>query len=219
MKVQIVIDVEMCRVQMKTSSYPHRNEIIQIGAVMMNESYEMLDEFSTYVKPRYGKIDHFIGSLSGISEKTIKDAPDFEEALQKMLQWIGSDEVTFYSWSTTDYDQICKEIKAKCKENTMWQILLNPMNWIDYQEKLGKRLESQKRLKLADALELAEVDTEGRLHDGLSDAYNTASMIIKLELNQDYQTIIERIRANEKSQRPLTSSLGFVFQGLALELA
>ena len=40
-------------------------------------------------------------------------------------------------------------------------------------------------------------------------------MIIKLELNQDYQTIIERIRANEKSQRPLTSSLGFVFQGLA----
>ena len=76
MKVYVVIDLEMCEVLLKTNRYPYRNEIIQIGAVMMDESYEIVDKYSTYVKPRFGKINHFISSLTGISERTIKDRID-----------------------------------------------------------------------------------------------------------------------------------------------
>ena len=217
MKIQVVIDVEMCKVQMKAYNYPYKNEIIQIGAVKMNENYEILDSFSTYVKPRYGKIDHFIDRLTGISERNLKGAPDIEDALLKMLQWIGDDETVFYSWSTTDYDQICNEIRYKCRDDLNWDLLLNQENWIDYQERLGARLESQRSLKLSDALELVEIDTKGRAHDGLDDAYNTARMIAKLEQNKDYKTLVERLRANEENQKPLTTSLGQLLQGLSLE--
>ncbi len=217
MKIQIVIDVEMCKVQIKAYNYPYKNEIIQIGAVKMNENYEILDSFSTYVKPRYGKIDHFIDRLTGISERNLKGAPDIEDALLKMLQWIGDDETVFYSWSTTDYDQICNEIRYKCRDDVNWDLLLNQENWVDYQERLGARLESQRSLKLSDALELVEIDTKGRAHDGLDDAYNTARMIAKLEQNKDYKTLVERLRANEENQKPLTTSLGQLLQGLSLE--
>ena len=160
MKVRVVIDVEMCRVRAITKGYPHRNEIIQIGAVMMNEAYEVLDKFSTFVKPRFGSIDRYILRLTGISDKNIKNAPDVEKAFEELLQWAGNNEVLFYSWSDADYHQIRNEIMWKCKENRRWELLLDRNNWIDYQKSFGERLGSAKLLKLTEALEWAEVDTD-----------------------------------------------------------
>ncbi len=219
MKVHVVVDVEMCRVQLKSTRYPCRNEIIQIGAVMMNETYEIISKFSTYVKPRFGKIDGFISMLTGICERMIKDAPDIKDALTQMLEWIGVNEATFYSWSNTDYFQIRSEIQLKCYENEKWEKLLDHSNWIDYQIKLSERLELPRMLKLTDALNLVEMEVEGQLHDGLDDAYNTARMISKLETQKDYCIILERLRKKEKEYKPLTMSLGNLLQGLVIESA
>ena len=73
MKANVVIDIEMCVVQKEYQwkDYPYEHEIIQIGAVMMDEGYEITDEFSTYVCPQYGRIDHFIQELTGIGDKEI----------------------------------------------------------------------------------------------------------------------------------------------------
>ena len=217
MKVSVVLDVEMCRVRTTSIDFPCKNEMIQIGAVMLDESFALQSKFSTYVKPRFGKIDHNILTLTGISERDIKDAPDIEDALKQMLLWIGENDVTFYSWSSTDYYQIAEEIRLKCKEDLCWEKLLDQANWVDYQESLGKRLGMERPLKLSEALELAEIDTEGRFHDGLDDAYNTALMIAKLESNKDYQTLIEKLREKEKTQEPLTTSLGSMLQGFSLK--
>ena len=219
MKTHVVLDGEMCRVQMRSTRFPYRHEIIQIGAVKLNDSYEIVDEFSTYVRPRYGKVDFFIKDLTGITEQMVKQAPDIEEALQRMVQWVGEDEADFYSWSDTDYYQIRNEILCKCQENACWDLLLNQTNWVDYQAKFSERLESPRALKLAEALDLAEIDPEGHLHDGLADAYNTARLIAKLETQKDYRTLIERNRTREKNEEPLTTSLGAFLQGLVLESA
>ena len=219
MKTHVVLDVEMCRVQMRSARFPYRHEIIQIGAVKLNDSYEIVDEFSTYVRPRYGKVDFFIKDLTGITEQMVKQAPDIEEALQRMVQWVGEDEADFYSWSDSDYYQIRNEILCKCQENACWDQLLNQTNWVDYQAKFSERLESPRALKLAEALDLAEIDPEGHLHDGLADAYNTARLIAKLETQKDYRTLIERNRTREKNEEPLTTSLGAFLQGLVLESA
>ena len=234
MKTHVVLDVEMCRVQMRSTRFPYRHEIIQIGAVKLSDSYEIVDEFSTYVRPRYGKVDFFIKDLTGITEQMVKQAPDIEEALQRMVQWVGEDEADFYSWSDTDYYQIRNEILCKCQENACWDLFLNQTNWVDYQAKFSERLESPRALKLAEALgfrgdeimfssnealDLAEIDPEGHLHDGLADAYNTARLIAKLETQKDYRMLIERNRTREKNEEPLTTSLGAFLQGLVLESA
>ena len=219
MQVKVVIDVEMCRVYSKGGVFPYQNEIIQIGAVKMDGDCSILDSFSSFVRPRFGRIDRFIGKLTHISESDVHEAPELEEALLRMMRWIGGDDVVFYSWSRTDLSQIRKEVPIKCGKCSEWEILTDPSNWIDYQEQFMRRLKTSRQMKLSDALDLAELDVEGRLHDGLDDAYNTARMIAKLEKQKDYRTLIERARAAEESHKPLTASLEYLFRDLKVKSA
>ena len=52
MKQYVVVDLEMCMVKgtgMKKMK-GMRHEIIQIGAVLLNDSYHITDEYVTYVR-------------------------------------------------------------------------------------------------------------------------------------------------------------------------
>ena len=163
MSTIIVIDIEMClvRKEHQWEDYPYHHEIIQIGAVMMNESYERTGEFSSFVRPRYGRIDQAIRELTGIRETDTEAAPDLETVLKEMLSWIADSQPVFYSWSITDYKQIAREV--------------------DYQVTAGKRFHKPWRMSLEDALMLAKIEPVGKQHDGLADAGNTARLIAKLE--------------------------------------
>lgn len=215
MKVKIVIDVEMCLVQKsyEWKDYPYEHEIIQIGAVMMNEAYELMDEFSSFVHPRYGRIDHFIRKLTGISEKDIVEAPPLEDVLRRMLAWIGNREAVFYSWSITDFRQISREIHSKGMDEMEMALFLDKENWVDYQPEAGRRFDKNWRLALEDALMLAEVEPEGKQHDGLVDARNTARLIAKMEKNPDSHFLQDRLQ-KEKNDAPLGTSLGSLLKSL-----
>lgn len=221
-KVNVVIDVEMCKVEKAYNwkQYSYANEIIQIGAVMMNSSYEITDEFSSYVRPLYGKINSFIRSLTGITDKDVRKARSLNSVLLSMLQWIGEKDVTFYSWSNTDYFQIRNEINAKINDKSPYYVFLEKENWIDYQEKAGIRFGSSHLLSLDNALRIADIDQEGRAHDGLVDAYNTARLIEKMEKHPESRFSLDRIEKTEEEQNtPLGFSLGGMLSGLVLEIA
>ena len=61
-------------------------------------------------------------------------------------------------------------------------------------------------MSLEEALGRADIDPEGRFHDGLNDAVNTGLLIEKLELNPDYQLVSYEMP--EKPSEHLSSSLG-----------
>ena len=126
MNVNVVIDVEMCHVPKicRWSGYPYSNEIIQLGAVKLNEAYDVVDKFSMFVSPIYGKIDNFITKLTEIHQRDVVKAPPLINVLEQLMQWIGDDVPTFFSWSDTDYYQIRDEIRAKKMDfENMEQIL------------------------------------------------------------------------------------------------
>ena len=81
---------------------------------------------------------------------------------------------------------------AKAKKITDEKILafVEKENWIDYQAVFTKRYELTRQLSLEEALGRAEIEPEGRFHDGLDDAVNTGYLIEKLELNPDYQLVM-----------------------------
>ena len=74
-----------------------------------------------------------------------------------------------------------------------------------------------KKMSLEEALGRADIDPEGRFHDGLNDAVNTGLLIEKLELNPDYQLVSYEMP--EKLSEHLSSSLGELFAGMELKLA
>ena len=49
----LVLDLEMCKVpkNYRRKDYQYATETIQIGAVLLNESYEQIDTFREYVHP------------------------------------------------------------------------------------------------------------------------------------------------------------------------
>ncbi|MDD7770436.1 MAG: exonuclease, partial [Suipraeoptans intestinalis] len=68
-----------------------------------------------------------------------------------------------------------------------------------------------------EALGRAEIEPEGRFHDGLDDAVNTGYLIEKLELNPEYQLV--RYKMPEKETERLSCTLGELFSRLNLQLA
>ncbi|MCM1233073.1 MAG: exonuclease domain-containing protein [Ruminococcus flavefaciens] len=190
-----IVDLEMCRVpyEMRKSNYHWKNETIQIGAVLLNESLEIEDEFSTYVCPQFGFIDAYINNLTGISKSNVNKAPNMEEALRKFINWLPSD-VKVVSWSRNDELQIRREIEAKKIFIEGLENILD--NWIDCQKIFGDKMNSSKSYKLSEALVAADIMYEDGAHDGLVDAYNTALLFAKIErepqlvLNPYYQNAI-----------------------------
>ena len=193
----LVIDLEMCKVprDYRSKSYRYAYEIIQIGAVLLDDSFKRIGTLCQYVHPEHGVIDYFIENLTGIKNSQVKKAPKLEEVLIHMIDWLGERDYKIYAWS--------EFMKAE--------------KWVDYQEVFTKRFELSRRLSLEEALERAEIGPEGRFHDGLDDAVNTAYLIEKLELDPEYQLVSYEMP--DKPSEHLCSTLGELFAGLNLNFA
>lgn len=216
----VILDLEMCRVK-RNKFFHYKQEIIQIGAVKVNRNFEMISEFSTFVRPQYGDLDFFISHMTGIRESQLHSAPYFDEALKQFLQWMGNKVTRLYAWSDSDYNQFLHELKGK-QMLTDENLALLDMNWIDYQKSFIERYSLGRHPSLEEALNLAEIIPEGSYHNGLDDAANTAKLVQKIEMNPDYQLAKEFVveKTAEKQNEILSYSLGdkfsAIFSGLKL---
>ena len=197
----VVVDLEMCKVPKSyKNEYNYGAEIIQIGAALMDEDYEVLGTFSTFVKPEFGYIDGFIKKLTGITVADIKDAPGIEEAIKSFLAWLPENEqVTAISWSTTDKYQIIRETQCKnIKIDARLQEMLE--SWIDCQPEFSEKMQMKKSYPLEEALIATDIITEGKAHNGLDDAYNTALLYAKMKKEDELVLNPLYLKAHDDSE-------------------
>lgn len=75
-----------------------QNEIIEIGAVKLNENLAVIGEFQTFIKPKLNPIlSDFCKKLTSISQEEVDQAPSFGKAISHFQNWIGS-EYHLCSW-------------------------------------------------------------------------------------------------------------------------
>ena len=179
MSKYVVYDLEMCRVPRgeKRDEFGSRQELIQIGAVLLDEEYEIIDSFCTFVHPRYGELDDFIVKLTGITNADLVDAPSTEDALDSFLAWMPEDTV-MVSWSESDIYQLYHEIDGKGIDSPRLEDLLEES--VDCQYEFEEKLNSRRTYGLAEALSITGIDCDERVHDALSDARNTALLFKKI---------------------------------------
>ncbi|MDN6161190.1 MAG: 3'-5' exonuclease [Atopostipes sp.] len=77
----VVLDFET------TGLSPSRNEIIQIGAIKFKRP-AMVDQFSSYAKASR-PIPARISEITGITDRTVEDAPPLAESLIQLRNFIG----------------------------------------------------------------------------------------------------------------------------------
>ena len=212
----LVIDLEMCNVpkHYRSNRYPYSNEIIQVGAVLLDENFEIIGTMNQYVRPVYGVLDHFISNLTGIDKREVKNAPELKEALLHMLDWLGNREYKIFEWSNTDFYQLKHEICSKEIFDEKIEKFMEEERWIDYQKIFGTRFKFSRAISLEDALMCCDIVAEGRLHDGLADAVNTSKLIKWLESNPEYE--IREVEEKAEAEERLNFSLGSLLAGLKL---
>ena len=211
----VVIDLEMCNVpkEYRKGTYRRASEIIQIGAVLLDENLEIEASFMTYVSPEYGFVDDFIKNLTGITQKDVQGAPNLQEALQAFVAWLPVG-VTVVSWSMTDAIQIQRETEAKSISIDGLEEILG--NWVDSQKMFTEKMHSTRCYKLSEALVAADIIYEDGAHDGLVDAHNTALLFAKMlrEPELVLNTYYKKAITGEESSSGFC--LGSLFAGLDL---
>lgn len=152
-----------------------KNEVIEIGAVRMDDAFHPLDRFRIFVRPQYnGVIERKIYKLTGISNGAVSDAVSLPEALDALEAWCGSDGYEIYAWSTSDLCQLRKE----CGFKGIDSVFLDEMvQWHDFQEDFRQMLGEKNILSLSNAMHRAGLEPEGSLHDASWDAYNSARLM------------------------------------------
>lgn len=216
----LVIDLEMCKVPKEyRTKYRYATEIIEIGAVLLDEEFQVIATQKQYVKPQYGVIDRFIMDLTGIKNGQVKHAPKLGQAIAYLLDWIGNREYQILAWSENDRNQLMRELQKKMESTEQISAFMAPERWINYQATFSQRFQFTRPVGLEEALLLCEIEPDGRQHDGLDDAINTAKLIEKLENHPEYQLMEEAKSSCDLEKEPLNFSLGSLFANLDLHIA
>ena len=192
-KRYVCIDLEMTEFSASQRAFvPGANgEVIQFGAVMLDENYNMLSEFSSYVKPVYSSVTPFINQLTGITNQNLEKADDFLTVFDKFCYWRGEGDITTFCWSKTDFNQLWAELEAKGKHrNDLFGIL---HDFVDLQNVFGKLVSSKTSVGLEAAMRLLQMDFKGQVHSALSDSYNTARILHKLFCTESLDFYFEYI--------------------------
>ena len=157
-----------------------RNEIIEIGAVKMDESLICVGTFKMFVKPKaYIRVNRKVRRLTGISTYMLWYVNPFPEVIRRFFAWCG-DECSFVTWSRWDIRVL--------KENMAYHGLNDrglPVCY-DLQRMFDDQVSRQGcAVALSKAVESLDIDLKGRhFHDAFGDAYGTAEILKKLDLHK-----------------------------------
>ena len=207
----IFVDFEMNPIdkQFKEARELCKSEIIEIGAVILNDSLEKVSEFKKYVKPEYNKISKKCSKLTGITDEILESAPNFKDAIEEFMNWCKEncedEEFKIYEWSENDLKQLVKEINLKQISSEDFEMFI--VDWCDFQKEYCRLLGVEKRISLSMAISSIGEEFEGQVHDALWDAKNTASIFILSKNEEKFYRIMQPVLEALKPNQPMTYTL------------
>ena len=152
------------------------NEIIEIGAIKLDNYMKALKEFKTYIKPSAIPIlNPKISEITNIIEEDLKDGLTFEEGIEELSKLIDEGDI-ICSWAKDDIIEIINNAVYYNYTNLKWL-----KNYLDLQEYSMKILGKKKSLSLKNALEELKIKVDNnKLHDALNDALYTSEVFKRI---------------------------------------
>lgn len=166
------IDDKFDKYEMKNASkMPF--EIIQIGAIKLNENFETISTFNSLIKPTVYKTIHpRVEDLTKISDSKVASCKYFIDVYKDFLDFIGEDEVILCVWGIVDIKELIRNLKFYNLPTSYIS------KYIDIQKYASKHLHAPRktRIGLRTAIELLNITINGEFHDAFNDAYYTAEI-------------------------------------------
>ncbi len=203
----IILDMEWNQSYPKTDSEGKKkkspmNEIIEIGAIKLNEKMEFVDAFKSLVRPCYiKKLNSHVKKLTGITSEMLRHGTWFPEVVVDFREWCGEERV-FLTWGYDDIPMLESCLKLYGLESGWIGRWYNLQVIFNAQTDGGK---NQRSLKSAVEYFNLTVDEEGHpQHDALNDAGYTAMVCRCLDLKKG----IDEYDRNTKSMSPSVIAFG-----------
>ena len=169
-----------------------RGEILQIGAVRVTEDQQVADEFQVLIKPKYyRRLNRRVSKLTGIKESHLKErGVPMAEAMDSFRSWCG-DDVIFLTWGFDDIT-ILKENLQLYGLDDSWV-----SRWYNAQMIFNAQTDgsnAQKALKTA--MEIFQIPASRPAHDALGDAYHTALICARLDLERGIEEYNQALQSH-----------------------
>ncbi len=153
-------------------------EIIQIGAVKLNEQMEQLDTFNVLISPQiYPRLHPFVEKITEIHPQMLAGKPHFPEAYQAFLSFIGAEPSILCTWGGEDIRSLYRNILF---HNLDVNAVTN--QFLDVQAIAAAHLhhEPGKAIGLKNAVEALGLPQEEAFHNALNDAVYTAKIFSRI---------------------------------------
>jgi 3'-5' exoribonuclease 1 len=148
----------------------HRMETIEIGAVRLGGSLEVVDEFDSFVRPvAFPRLSSFCRKLTSISQEQVDAADTFPKAFARFVTWMGTGPRRLVTWGAFDIGQL----RMDCERHGMVFPKHLERDHLNLKTAFGK-WKGVKRIGMPEALDLLGLPLVGRAHRGIDDARNIA---------------------------------------------
>ncbi len=164
-----------------------RGEVIQIGAVKLNQHMVPCGSYQIIIKPKYfKKLHRHVSELTGITQQQMDMGTPLTEAAERFRAFCGKD-FAFLTWGPDDIPML--------KEN--FHVNDIPSEWLNRTYDLQTIFNQQtdglhKQRSLEYAMEYFGIPQNLPAHDALNDAYFTALVAAKLDVPAGIRAIDEQ---------------------------
>lgn len=153
-------------------------EIIEIGAIKLDSKFNIIDSYSSLIKPRlYKKLHPHIKPLLNFDEKDFLASRPFDMVCREFLKWCGDDFI-FGTWGPMDLYYL---------QNNMEYYHMNPytepVRYYNIQQIYSDITNTKATAKLEFAVNELNIDIDPSkpFHSAECDAYYTALILKKLK--------------------------------------
>ncbi|WP_461204763.1 3'-5' exonuclease [Clostridium sp. DL1XJH146] len=197
-----------------TEPYKICFEIIQIGAIKLDEDFKTISNFNRLIKPEiYPELHPFIKKLTGITANQLSTAPSFNQAYEAFIQFIGDKESVLCVWGLSDIKELYRNVKYHKLDTELLS-----KKYINIQSPASKYLNCPKgtSIGLSNAVELLNISIKENFHDAFNDAYYTGEVFKKMSnipninikiKTYDHNNTLKRSRQGNKKTTVDTYSL------------
>lgn len=175
----ITLDLEWNQGERRHSNKDLPFEIIEVGAVKLNENWEIIDNFSMLVKPRvYQHLFPKVEELVNISESELhRKGKPFASVMKQFWDWCGED-FLLCTWGSMDITELLRNItyyRLKCP-------LQHPILYSDTQKIYSLMFSDGKsRCSLETAADELHLTETMQFHRAHADAFYTARVMQHLD--------------------------------------
>lgn len=153
-------------------------EIIEIGAIKLNNDRRMISEFSELVKPEvYHEMHRITRKLIHLQMEQLEQGRSFMEVMEQFREWCGEDYI-FCTWGPLDLAELQRNIRYYGME----PLADGPIKFLDVQKLFSIAYEDRKsRRSLEYAIDYLNIEKDIPFHRAFSDAYYTAKVLALMD--------------------------------------